>query len=109
MMEHKEQTTTVTSSKSNFFSSTTTTTTLSPEEIQRLSLFKEFLNLSSNHPNPSLSRSSIIMNKFMRSIYRQIYDEIGVKRKKRHENQHSNLYLSDDIDFIISLPNQSKY
>ncbi|CAF3429808.1 unnamed protein product [Rotaria sp. Silwood1] len=89
--------------------STTTTTTLSPEEIQRLSLFKEFLNLSSNHPNPSLSRSSIIMNKFMRSIYRQIYDEIGVKRKKRHENQHSNLYLSDDIDFIISLPNQSKY
>ncbi|CAF0974790.1 unnamed protein product [Rotaria sordida] len=88
---------------------TTTTTTLSPEEIQRLSLFKEFLNLSSNRPNPNLSRSSITMNKFMRSIYRQIYDEIGIQRKKRHENQHSNLYLSDDIDFIISLPNQYQY
>ncbi|CAF2455637.1 unnamed protein product [Rotaria sp. Silwood2] len=89
--------------------STTTTTTLSPEEIERLSLFKEFLKLSSNRPNPNLSRSSIIMNKFMRLIYRQIYDEIGIQRKKRQENQYSNLYLSDDIDFIISLPNQYQY
>jgi hypothetical protein len=41
----------------------------------------------------------------MRSIYRQTYDEQGARRKKRQEN----LYLSDDIDFIISLPNQYQH
>jgi hypothetical protein len=81
---------------------TTTTTTLSPEELQQLSLFKEFLNLSSNRPYPNLSLSSLTMNKFMRSIYRKTYDETGARRKKRD----SNLYLSDDTDYIISLPNQ---
>jgi len=80
----------------------TTTTTLSPEEIYRLSSFKEFLNLPANHSNPNPSRSSIIMNKFMRSIYQQIYDVTNIRRKKRQEN----FYLSDEIDFIISLPNQ---
>ncbi|CAF2129624.1 unnamed protein product [Rotaria magnacalcarata] len=90
-------------------STTTSTTTISPEEIQRLSLFREFLNLSSNRPNPNLSRSSLTMNKFMRSIYRQTYDEIGVQRKKRYLNQHSNLYLSEDLDSIISLPNQYQH
>lgn len=49
------------------------------------------------------------MNKFMRSIYRQIYDEIGIQRRKRHLYQNSNLYLSEDIDSIVSLPNQFKY
>lgn len=46
------------------------------------------------------------MNRFMRLVYRQIYDETGARRKKRQEDQHSNLHLSDDMDFIVSLPNQ---
>jgi hypothetical protein len=90
---------------SNSSTTTTTTTTLSPEEIHRLSSFKKFLNLPINHPNPNPSHSSIIMNKFMRSVYQQIYDEIGFRRKKRQEN----FYLSDETDFIISLPNQYSY
>jgi len=42
------------------------------------------------------------MNKFMRLIYREISDEINIRRKKRQEN----FYLSDKTDFIVSLPNQ---
>jgi len=82
---------------------TTTTTTLSPEEIRQLSLFKEFLNLSSNRPDPNFSRSSLPMNKFMRSVYRKSYDETGTRRRKKRD---TNFYLSDETDFIISLPNQ---
>jgi hypothetical protein len=48
------------------------------------------------------------MNKFMRSVYRQIYDETGLRRKKRQQNEDSNLFLSDETNFIISLPNQYK-
>jgi hypothetical protein len=87
------------SKQSTLTTTTTTTTTLSPEEIQRLSSFKEFLNISSNRPYPNLSHS---MDKFMRLVYRQVYDESDTRRRKRH----SNLYLSDETDFIISLPNQ---
>ena len=72
------------------------TTTLSPEELHRLSAFKKFLNLPSNHPNP---QPSMVMNKFMRSIYREIFDQKGLRRKKRH--------LTDPMDYIISLPNHS--
>ena len=49
------------------------------------------------------------MNKFMRSVYRQIYDRRGFRRRKRHKNQDSNIYLSDEVDFIVSLPNQYPY
>ena len=85
----------------------TTTTTLSPEEHHRMSAYKEFLDLPSNHPNPNPSRSTKAMHTFMRSIYRQIYDQQGSYRRKRHEHaddEHSNFYLSDTSDFIISLP-----
>ncbi|UJR22961.1 hypothetical protein I4U23_025988 [Adineta vaga] len=78
----------------------------STTELRRLSAFKEFLNLPSNHPNPNPSRSSKTMNTFMRSIYRQIYDEQGSYRRKRHNNEYSDLHLFDSTDFIISLPNQ---
>ncbi|CAF1577132.1 unnamed protein product [Adineta ricciae] len=85
----------------------TTTTTLSPEEHHRMSAYKEFLDLPSNHPNPNPSRSTKAMHTFMRSIYRQIYDEQGSYRRKRHdEDEHSNFYLLDTSDSIISLPNQ---
>ncbi|CAF1223279.1 unnamed protein product [Adineta steineri] len=95
-------------SKQSTFTTTvsTTTTTLSPEEIHRLSSFKEFLNLPSNHPNPNPSRSPKTMNTFMRSIYRQMYDERGSQRRKRRDNEYLNYYLSDEFDSIISLPNQ---
>lgn len=87
---------------------TTTTTTLSPEELQRFSSFKEFLNLSSTRPTADFSRSSLTMSKFMRSIYRQVYDETGARRRrrKRQQDQHSSLHLSAETDFIVSLPNQ---
>lgn len=85
-----------------FFLLASTTSTLSPEEMQRLSTFKEFLNLSSTNPDPNASRSSPNMKQFMRSVY----DGMGAKRRKRHD---SPLYLSDQVDSILSLPNQSKY
>lgn len=86
-------------SKSSSSPPPTTTTTLSPKEIHQLSSFKKFLNLPVNHPNPNPTFSSINMHKFMRLVYNQIYDQTNVRRKKR-------LYLSDETDFIISLPNQ---
>ena len=87
-----------------------TTTTVSPEELQRFSSFKEFLNLSSTRPTAEVSRSSLTMSKFMRSIYRQVYDETGARRRrrrKRQQDESANLHLSDETDFIVSLPNQS--
>jgi hypothetical protein len=86
-----------------FFFSIASTTTFSPEELHRLSAFKEFLNLPVNHPNPNPAGSSGIMNEFMRSVYQQISDASDVRRKKR-QNDFS---LSDQTDFIISLPNHS--
>ena len=43
------------------------------------------------------------MNEFMRSVYRQIYDATGVRRRKRHHD----FSLPDQTDFIVSLPNHS--
>ena len=82
---------------------TTTTTTLSPEEVERLIEFKKFLNLPSTHPNPNPSN---VMNQFMRSIYRKYFDEHGVRRRKRYLQNHRH-HLTDETDYIISLPNQS--
>ncbi|CAF4320765.1 unnamed protein product, partial [Adineta steineri] len=96
-------------SKQSTSTTTVSTTTLSPEAIHRLSSFKEFLNLPSNHPNPNPSRSPKTMNTFMRSIYRQMYDERGSQRRKRRDNEYLNYYLSDEFDSIISLPNQYSY
>lgn len=84
---------------------TTTTTTFSPEELQRLSAMKEFLNLPVDHPNPNPAGSSMIMNEFMRAVYRQINDDTGNRRRRR--KRHDEFSLSDQTDFIISLPNHS--
>ena len=84
-------------------SSTVSTTTLSPEEISRLNSFKKFLNLPINHLNPNPSK---LMNQFMRSIYKQIYDQTDLRRKKRQENSYC---LSEQTDFIISLPNKNQF
>ena len=86
--------------------STTTLTTFSPDELRRLSAFKEFLNLPNNHPNPNPAGSTAMMNRFMRSVYQQINDETDVRRRRRRKRQ-TNILLSDQTDFIISLPNHS--
>lgn len=83
---------------------TTTTTTFSPEELQRLSALKDFLNLPVDHPNPNPAGSSMMMNEFMRAVYRQINDDTGLRRRRK---RHDDFALSDQADFIISLPNHS--
>jgi hypothetical protein len=80
---------------------TTTTQTLSPEEIQRQSIFREFLNLSLTNPHPNFSRSSLYMKTYMRSIYRRI-DDTG----DDISSADPSFYRFDSDDFLIGLPNR---